>query len=142
MEIYFEVIGKPTPQQRHRHRGKFTYDPSSKDKERFLFKCIKHRPLQVITTPLRIQMEFVFDRPKSHYKSGKYSNILREDAPVTHTFRPDTDNLIKFVLDSLNKIFYKDDSQACEVMAIKRYIEQDEEPKTEVMIQTHYGHYG
>lgn len=139
MEIYFEVIGNPTPQQRHRHRGKFTYDPSAKDKERFLFKSIKHRPEEPITTPLRIQMEFVFSRPKSHYRTGKYSTLLKEHIPTMHITRPDTDNLVKFVLDSLNKVFYKDDSQICEVIAVKRYIDAGEKPKTEVMIQTHYG---
>lgn len=101
-----------------------------------------HRPKEPIETPLRIQMEFIFSRPKSHYRTGKYRNILKSNAPVIHISRPDADNLVKFVLDSLNKVFYNDDSQVCELMAIKRYAEQDEEPKTEVMIQTHYGYCG
>ena len=82
-----------------------------------------------------MQIEFIFPRPKSHYRTGKFSHILKEDAPSLHICTPDLDNLIKFSLDALNKVFYKDDSLVVEVNALKRYIEDGEEGKTEIYIQ-------
>ena len=77
---------------------------------------------------------FYFNRPKSHYRTGKYSYLLRDDAPTHHTKTPDVDNLAKFVADSFNTHFYKDDSQIVELKAEKYYISQGEQARTEVMI--------
>jgi Holliday junction resolvase RusA-like endonuclease len=38
-----------------------------------------------------------------------------------HFFKPDIDNLLKFVLDAASGILYKDDSQICCISAVKRY---------------------
>jgi Holliday junction resolvase RusA-like endonuclease len=46
---------------------------------------------------------------------------LKADAPMNHTGRPDIDNLLKFVMDALNGVFYKDDSQICQVFTLKQY---------------------
>ena len=77
---------------------------------------------------------FYFNRPKSHYRTGKYSYLLKDDAPKYHTKTPDIDNLAKFVADSFNKHFYVDDSQIIELKAEKHYIGQGEQARTEVMI--------
>jgi len=49
-----------------------------------------------------------------------------------HIKRPDTDNLLKSVKDSLNGIFYKDDSQICDVVAKKIY---STHPRTEIILK-------
>jgi Holliday junction resolvase RusA-like endonuclease len=49
-----------------------------------------------------------------------------------HIKRPDTDNLLKSVKDSLNGIFYKDDSQICDVVAKKIYSTY---PRTEIILK-------
>ena len=77
---------------------------------------------------------FYFNRPKSHFRTGKYTYLLRDDAPTQHTKKPDIDNLVKFVADSFNTHFYKDDSQIVELKAEKYYISQGEQARTEVMI--------
>eukprot|EP00543_Licmophora_paradoxa_P006569 CAMPEP_0202455834 /NCGR_PEP_ID=MMETSP1360-20130828/13268_1 /ASSEMBLY_ACC=CAM_ASM_000848 /TAXON_ID=515479 /ORGANISM="Licmophora paradoxa, Strain CCMP2313" /LENGTH=60 /DNA_ID=CAMNT_0049075513 /DNA_START=266 /DNA_END=448 /DNA_ORIENTATION=- len=41
------------------------------------------------------------------------------------TSRVDVDNLAKFVLDSLNGVLYHDDRQVVELIAIKRYDNDD-----------------
>ena len=42
------------------------------------------------------------------------------------------DNYVKLVLDALNGVFYKDDSQICHLKTIKKYSEQ---PRTVVVIK-------
>jgi len=41
-----------------------------------------------------------------------------------HVSRPDLDNVIKAVLDSLNEIVFDDDSAVCELVATKEYGEE------------------
>ena len=73
-------------------------------------------------------------RPKHHYRSGKYKHLTKGSAPKHHKTKPDIDNLAKLVLDSFNNRFFLDDSQVVELSCLKRYVEQDEQPKTIVMI--------
>ena len=120
--------------QRHRHFGRRAYDPSKKDKKQFYLLSSEHKPDTPIAGPIRLGVVFYFNRPKSHYRTGKFSYLLKDDAPVYHTKTPDLDNLAKFVADSFNTHFYKDDSQIIELKAEKHYVGQGEPPRTEVMI--------
>lgn len=74
-------------------------------------------------------LEFYVDRPKSHYRTGKYSHLLKDNAPTWHTSRADIDNYVKLVLDALNGSYYKDDSQVCHLRTIKKY---SDNPRTVV----------
>ena len=47
--------------------------------------------------------------------------------------KPDCDNVLKIIADSLNQIAYKDDAQIVESIVKKRYAEV---PQTEVRIYT------
>ena len=42
-----------------------------------------------------------------------------------HVYKPDADNLAKFVLDALNGVYYKDDSQIYELIVRKQYGDLD-----------------
>ena len=46
--------------------------------------------------------------------------------------KPDTDNIAKIILDSLNGIAYKDDSQIIELTVLKRYTENKERVEMEL----------
>ena len=48
-----------------------------------------------------------------------------------HSSRPDLDNLLKFVNDSLNKVLWKDDALIYEVYARKFY---SDDPKTRIYV--------
>ncbi len=69
MKIEFTVLGKPAHQQRHRHfrRENFsgTYDPSKEDKKDFLWVAMSNKPKKPILTPITLNVEFYFPRPKS-----------------------------------------------------------------------------
>jgi Holliday junction resolvase RusA-like endonuclease len=123
--IEIRVPGNPQALKRHRtfRRGKFTgtYDPSSAAKQDFLAKVMEHCPDEPLAGPLRVELDFVFLRPKSHYRTGKYADQLKDNAPEMHTSRPDCDNLAKFVLDALNGMYWTDDSVISFMTVKKRY---------------------
>ena len=125
MRIIVQIRGNPRSQQRHRHnkQGKFviTYDPSSKDKDDFLAQIISKAPKEPFDEPLRVDLYFYMNRPKSHFGTGKNHGTLKKSAPRWHTSVPDADNLAKLVLDSMNKSFWRDDSIICYSRIVKQY---------------------
>ena len=118
--IYFEVLGKPKALKRHRHFGRRTYDPNKQDKKDFLIKSLKHKPDVPIIEPIKLEVNFNFKRPISHYRNKISSLFLKKDAPIYPSVS-DLDNLVKFVADSLNGTFYKDDRQIVQIIAQKYY---------------------
>ncbi len=64
---------------------------------------------QVGLKPLRFVARFVQKRPKSHYRTGKFSAILRDDAPAFPTSAPDVLKLARSMEDALIGVVYKDD---------------------------------
>jgi Holliday junction resolvase RusA-like endonuclease len=123
----FKVYFPPTSLKRHRHSkfGTHTYDPSSKDKKEFVKKIANLLPKKPLEGPLKVKLYFYEKRPKCHYRSGKYSNLLKESSPKYNTSKRDLDNFIKFILDALNKLLYLDDSQVIEIEAGKYYSEEN-----------------
>jgi Holliday junction resolvase RusA-like endonuclease len=115
-KIVLTVYGVPQALKRHRHKaiGKFvqTYDPSCEDKENFLWKAIsENKPDAPMIGAIELNIIFYMPRPKSHYGSGKNETVLKKSAPKYHTKKPDLDNMIKFVKDALNGVYWKDDCQ-------------------------------
>ena len=71
--------------------------------------------------PVAIRLLFAFKRPKSHFVRSDPSRSLLEKSVFAWPKRPDIDNLVKFVLDSLNGTLYHDDSQVVDISASKAY---------------------
>ena len=77
--------------------------------------------------PVSVSIEFVFERPKSHFRTGKYSSMLRPDAPLFPTSKQlgDIDKLSRSTLDALSfssgGSILEDDSQVVSLSADKRY---------------------
>jgi Holliday junction resolvase RusA-like endonuclease len=136
-QIEFQVLGEPNAQMRHRSfkRGKFsgTYDPSMDKKNDFLSVIQQKAPKEPLEGPIGITIIFYLGRPKSHYGTGAKSSMLKDNAPEFHTCKKDLDNCVKFATDSMNHIFYKDDSQICRLLSEKLY---SESPRTYILIQT------
>ena len=124
--IRFQVLGDPIALKRHRHFKTKTgnivnVDPNSDDKLSFADAVQRHAPKEVPTCPVKMSMTFAFTRPKSHFGTGRNEGKLKGSAPQYHTKRPDLDNLVKFVKDSLNGIFWKDDSQVVAFGQVIKY---------------------
>jgi Holliday junction resolvase RusA-like endonuclease len=119
------IIFEPVSLKRHRHRLKGgTYDPSKKDKDEFV-EVLGGFFEDKMTKPITCVLDFYCKRPKNHYRSGKYSDLLKDNAPKYNTNNKDLDNMVKFVLDALNDKLYVDDSQIIEIKCRKMYAEND-----------------
>ena len=116
---------EPVSLKRHRHRLKGgTYDPSKKEKDDFI-KSIVDFPTEKMTKPIKCILNFYCKRPKTHYKTGKFANILKDTSPKYNINNKDLDNMVKFVLDALNDKLYTDDSLIFEIICSKLYSEND-----------------
>lgn len=124
IDIEFTIPGIPRPQGSKKHVGNGIMVESSKfvANWRSLVSLTARNAmhgLQVARKPLvvSIGVEFVFDRPQSHYsKSG-----LRSIAATGHTSRPDVDKLLRALLDGMTSIVFQDDSQVRIDGAVKVY---------------------
>lgn len=129
--ISFVVFGEPNSLKRHRAfrrgDGLVMVDPSKADKHDFLSQALKFKPSKPLSVPFKLVVRAFFKRPKAHYLKGK----PRKDAPFFCVKTPDADNLLKFVGDALNSIFWEDDRFIAEATITKCYAEV---PRVEVDI--------
>jgi Holliday junction resolvase RusA-like endonuclease len=122
MTISFTVEGNPKGQPRARAfykpgLGVRMYDAGTAEGWKGLIAVAarEHIPAKPLEGPLNVSIKFFFERPKSHYRTGKHSGELRPDAPIWHASKPDRDNAEKAVLDCLTTIgMWKDDCQVCD----------------------------
>lgn len=119
-----EPKGQPRPKATIRGRHASVYDPGTANdwKLQVAIAAKPHIPATPLDCPLDIELEFFMPRPKAHWRSGKYSHVLRDDAPELHTCAPDCDNLAKAVLDQLTQcLFWRDDCVVARLLVVKRY---------------------
>ena len=123
------IKGVPVPQGRPRARGFQSksgkqcismYDPSTSRKWKEEVRAegtvyaLALTPVRVPFEGIALKMELIFymPRPKSLPKKVKH-----------HMKKPDCDNLAKAVKDGLEGVFYKNDSQVCDLRIQKVYCE-------------------
>ena len=117
------------------------YDPSATDKKEMWLQIAKYKPKQPLKGDISLDVTFYMPRPKSHYRTGKRSHVLKAKAPVFHSVRPDIDNLIKMIADIIQgkDRMIIDDSQICALSSIKVYSDDldwnNDHPRTEVTIE-------
>lgn len=126
-------IAKKRPRFARIGKGVRTYSDQETEEGKFVLFA-RQQITQRFDGPLVMVCKFVMPRPKGHYGTGKNSGKLRPSAPVCHTTKPDTDNLIKFVWDCLNGEAWKDDTQIVGIEA-KKFYADDGEPRTEIEIK-------
>lgn len=68
--------------------------------------------------PIRLEIEFIYPRPKSHYRSN---GILKTNAPHWKSTKPDLTKLVRAVEDALTGIIWIDDAQVVLTIAEKHY---------------------
>jgi len=127
-----EIDHEPVPQLRPRAtrigNSIRLYDP----KKVSLYKTfVKYAGKQqykgdLLTSPLSVEIIFYRPIPKSESKKRK---LLMESKEILPIVKPDIDNYTKAVLDALNDVVWKDDSQIVELVAKKYY---SEKPRTEI----------
>ena len=136
--ISFTIVGTPVALKRHRYSAKIgrSYDPSSRDKKQIWLQIAKYKPKQPLKGNIYLKVIFYMPRPKSHFRSGKYKHILKDDYKDMkyHSYKPDVSNLVKLYEDIIAGAdrMICDDSQICMLQAEKIY---SINPRTEVVIQ-------
>lgn len=133
--LIFEIPGEPVAKGRPRvvtlHGRNLTYTPQkTKDFENwvkltFVNQCRDQKLDGAISATIHIFHAI----PKSTAKKKK-TIWLKGKYPVTT--KPDTDNVAKSILDSLNGLAYDDDSQIAELYVTKEY---SENPRTMVILR-------
>ncbi len=106
--IPMEPIAKGRP--KFTKRG-FTYTPTkTRDAEKSIRAFVSGCPSFAPGLPLAMSIDFYLPKPKSVGKKREF--------PTT---RPDIDNYVKLVLDSLSGILFHDDGQIVGLLAWKKY---------------------
>ncbi len=139
--IRFTVNAVPVAQPRQRHRvveanGRtFTsnYTPAKHPVQAFkasvrlaLSRVYAGAPLD---GPLELRVVFLMPRP------GRLRWKTRPMPRLPHESKPDSDNLLKALKDSLSGLAWHDDAQVSDVVSRKRYAAGDEPPHCEVEIR-------
>jgi Holliday junction resolvase RusA-like endonuclease len=75
----------------------------------------------LLTGELGLELAFFFARPKSHYRTGRNSHLLKDSAPSRPVVKPDTTKLVRGVEDSLTGVVWRDDAQVVHQVADKFY---------------------
>lgn len=120
----FRVLGEPVAKARPRFNSKtrvaYTKSKTTKAENSIKYEYLKNGGERKgnYTGTVKVRMLFVFPIRKSWTKK-KQKEMLNS----FHTIKPDLDNLEKTVLDALNGLAFKDDSQVCEVTKIKAWSE-------------------
>lgn len=119
--IGFTIPGKPYGKGRPRFtRSGHVYTPEKTADYEKLVKLSYQQAAhgQMLTGSIGVTMFAVFTPPKSDSKKVKEKKVSGE---VTPTVKPDCDNIAKTILDALNGLAYKDDSQVVDLHVYKAY---------------------
>ncbi len=133
--IHFTVIGIPAPQgsKVRTPYGMREDNPNTKPWRATVAAeaFVASQGRELLTGPLKLEATFFFLRPKSHYRTGKYSDELKPSAPVAPDVKPDYDKLARAIGDSLTGIVIRDDANITTGIIKKRY---GEPARAEIMI--------
>ena len=131
--ITLHIPGVPIAQPRQRYtRTGINYTPSRHPVQQwkasviFAWHDVNQQPLE---GPVRLEVYFEMPRPKALLTKKWMGQFL------WHTKKPDTDNLVKAIKDSLNGLAWRDDSQVCQLYCEKCYAACDAEPMATVVVQ-------
>jgi Holliday junction resolvase RusA-like endonuclease len=130
--VSFTVYGEPSAQGRPRftviNGHAVAYDPkkSREYKQYVRMVASQHKPEKPLEGALALQVNIYRSIPKSFSKKKRMQAENGEIRPIT---KPDVDNFLKAIKDSMKGIIWNDDSQVVEVKVLKWY---SDTPRIEV----------
>ncbi|WP_167957941.1 RusA family crossover junction endodeoxyribonuclease [Anaerosporobacter faecicola] len=141
MTIDFTIPGNPQGKARARtfyntrvkHMSSITPEKTVLYENLIKTRCLEaleHQtlPFTIFEGPLDVTIKCFFAPPKSTSKKVRKKML---DSEILPTKKPDIDNICKVVLDALNGIAYKDDTQVVQLQMEKLY---NDEPYVRVWI--------
>ena len=136
MQIMFTVYGEPVAKGRPRFakRGNYvqTYTPvktKSYEDEVRLFATTAKGSGSTLEGSVSVFIYISFSVPQSYSKRKREACLSGE---TKHTKKPDLDNVAKAIIDGMNGIIFKDDSQIINLNVTKVYAEVG---KVEVLVR-------
>lgn len=127
MSYEFEIIGDIKGKARPRintYTGQAYTPTNTKDYEMLVKQYFKIKYPKFVPLENRVFVKIIayFKIPKTATKKEK---ALIEDNLISPTKKPDIDNIVKIVLDSLNKMAFKDDNQITKLEVEKVYGQEE-----------------
>lgn len=99
--------------------------------ENWVRVCYQQQDRRYLEGSIKATITAYFKVPKSYSK--KKVQAIREGLEHPQK-KPDIDNVVKIILDSLNKIAYADDCQVTELVVKKRFTEELERVEFELEV--------
>ena len=122
-EVPGKVIGKGRPRL-NSYTG-VVYTPTrTKDYESLVeqYFLLKYPRFKALEGRIKVNIIAYFSIPKTTKKS-EINEML--DNNISPTKKPDIDNIVKVVLDSMNKFAFRDDNQITKLEVEKKYALED-----------------
>lgn len=131
--LIIDVTGVPAPQGSHRAfvvngRAVVTQDnkktkPWRQEVTAAALNVIAELPgFEPYVGPVHVGVTFTMPRPGYHFRSGARSHELKPNAPTFVDKKPDTDKLLRSILDALTAAgVFRDDAQVAGLSSVKRY---------------------
>lgn len=134
MVYEFEMIGEPVGKARPRMNTRTgrAYTPSNTKNYEYSLRqwfVMNYPKFTQIESRVKVTIIAYFGIPKSTSKK-KETEMLQGD--ISPTKKPDADNIIKIVLDTMNKFAFKDDTQVTKLEIEKKY---DKTPRIYIKIE-------
>ena len=111
------IRGKQRPRFNTKNGRAFTSNQTI-NYENWIKQCYIEQSNKLLQGAIRARIEIYYSVPKSYSKRKIEAIKDGTDYPMK---KPDCDNVVKIVLDSLNKIAYDDDKQVVELTVLKRW---------------------
>jgi Holliday junction resolvase RusA-like endonuclease len=127
--LCFDAYGTPAPQGSKRHVGRGVMVEASK-RTRPWREAVKQAALDAtrlhdrFTTAVEVRLTCYFDRPRTHYRTGRNAELLRDSAPPYPANRSsgDADKLARACLDAIvDGGVLADDSLVVDLTVAKRW---------------------
>ena len=122
-EVPGKVIGKGRPRL-NLYTGVVYTPTKTKDYESLVeqYFLLKYPRFKILEGRIKVSIIAYFSIPKATKKSD-INEML--DNNISPTKKPDIDNIVKAVLDSMNKFAFKDDNQITKLEVEKKYALED-----------------
>ena len=120
-EMIGSIVGKARPRMNTR-TGKAYTPTNTINYEYFLRQWFirKYPNFKPIDGRVKVSIIAYFEVPKSTSKKKEAEMLSNSISP---TKKPDIDNIVKIVLDGMNKFAFKDDTQVIKLEVEKKYAE-------------------
>lgn len=136
MQTEFVVYGEPTGKGRPRFTSfaghARPYTPKKTEMAEAIIRCEYERQVGKLlnfgSVPVRLAIKAYSGIPKA---ASKAKRLEMELARILPTKKPDIDNIVKLVMDSLNGVAWEDDKQVCTLEVRKLY---SKTPRLEICI--------